>query len=204
MGRRKKWKVDLLSGRAAALCLLSVLFFAGSVAGCVAAGVIRDDGGVLAEYLHNYLNALQQDGALIRAFPVLWQVIRFPLAVFLLGLTALGVAAIPVLFAVRGFALSYAVSALFRILGVQGLLLAFVLFGVSALLWMPALFELGVQGLLGSYGLFRRIGGDSRYPLCYGGRFFARSGVCAIVLGLCAGTEYVVVPLFLRMIAGVL
>ena len=204
MGRRKKWKVDLLSGRMAALCLLSVLFFAGSVAGCIAAGAIRDDGGVLTEYLHNYLNALERDGTLIRLFSVLWQTVRFPLAVFLLGLTALGIMVLPVLFAVRGFAFSYAVSALFRIMGAQGLLLAFVLFGVSAVLWMPALFELGVQGLLGSYGLFRRVGGDGRYPLCYGGKFFVRSGVCAAILGLCAGAECFVIPLLLRMIAGVL
>ncbi|MBO5340162.1 MAG: stage II sporulation protein M [Oscillospiraceae bacterium] len=204
MGRRKKWKVDLLSGRTAALCLLCVLFFAGSVAGCVAAGAIRDDGGVLAEYLRNYLDALERDGALLRYFPILWQTIRFPLAVFLLGLTALGIVALPVLFAVRGFAFSYAVSVLFRLLGGRGLLLAAALFGVSAVLWMPALFELGVQGLLASYSLFRRVGGDGRYPLCYSGKFFVRSGICAAALALCAGVEYFVIPLFLRMIAGVL
>lgn len=204
MGRRKKWKVDLLSGQTAAVGLLSVLFLGGSVAGCIAAGVIRDDSGALTEYIRSYLSALEQDRALVRFFPVLWETMRFPLAVFLLSLTALGVVGLPILFALRGFLLSYAVSALFRLLGAQGLLLAFVLFGVSALFWMPALFELGVQGLLGSYGLLRRVTGDGRYPLRFGGGFFVRSGVCAAAVCLCAGVECFAVPVLLHMIAGVL
>lgn len=37
-----------------------------------------------------------------------------------------------------------------------GLIPALFLFGLPALLWAPALFVLGAQGMLGAYGLLRR------------------------------------------------
>lgn len=203
MARRKKWKVDLLSGQAAALLVLSGLFLVGGVAGCVAAGLISDPGGALLDYVRGYLELLASGGMSVRFLSVLWQTVRFPLAALLLGFTALGVVGLPALFAVRGFLLCYAVSAFYRLLGLAGLVPSFVLFGISALFWLPVLLQLGVQGLLGSYSLLRRATGDGRYPLCYDSGFLVRCGLCAAVLFLCAGLEYLVVPALLRGIAGV-
>jgi len=62
MSRRKKWKVSLLSGQAAALALLGAFFFAGSVVGCVAAGGVGDPSGHLIDYIQRYLASLAQDG----------------------------------------------------------------------------------------------------------------------------------------------
>lgn len=202
MARRKKWKVDLLSGQAAALLLLSGLFLAGCIAGCVAAGLISDPGGALLDYVRGYLELLASGGMSVRFLGVLWQTVRFPLAAFLLGFTALGVVGLPALFAVRGFLLCYAVSAFYRLLGPVGLVPGFVLFGLSALVWLPVLFQLGVQGLLGSYGFLRRAMGDGRYPLRYDSGFLARCGLCAAALCLCAGLEYLLVPVLLQGIAG--
>lgn len=202
MGRRKKWKVDLLSGQAAALMLLSGLFLAGSVFGCVAAGRIADPAGALLTYVRGYLELLAQDGLTPRFWSVLWEMVRFPLAAFLLGFTALGIVGLPALFAVRGFLLSYAICVFYRLLGPAGLVSGFVLFGLSALVWMPVLFQLGVQGVLGSYGLLRRAMGDGRYPLRYDGGYLTRCGMCAAALGLCAVMECLAVPALLKGIAG--
>ena len=117
MGRRKKWKVDLLSGRAAGLIVLVVLFLIGSVVGCVCAGCIEDPDSTLAGYVRDCLSALVQGQTGGRFLPVLWEVSKVPLAAFVLGLTALGVVGLPVLFALRGFLLCYAVSAFFRLFG---------------------------------------------------------------------------------------
>ena len=204
MGRRKKWKVDLLSGRAAALILLSILFLVGSVVGCVTAGLIRDPSGALLDYVYGYLELLAHDGVTPRFVSVLWETMRFPVVAVLLGFTALGTAGLPVLFVVRGFLLCYAVSVFYRILGLTGLVLGFVLFGFSALIWMPVLFHLGVQGLLGSYGLFRRAVGDGRYPLRYNGGFLVCCGVCAVALCLCTVLEYLAVPILLQRVSGML
>jgi len=202
MGRRKKWKVDLLSGQAAALILLSFLFLAGSVAGCIAARLIRDPSGALLDYMQGYLGLLAHGGITFRFVHVLWETVRFPLVVALFGFTALGVVGLPALFAMRGFLLCYAVSAFYRMLGPSGLVPGFFLFGLSALIWMPVLFQLGVQGLLGAYGLLRRAMGDGRYPLRYNGGFLACCGICAVALCVCAMLEYLVIPILLQQITG--
>lgn len=204
MGRRKKWKVDLLSGQAAALSLLSVLFLVGSVFGCVTAGLIRDPSGALLDYVRNCLEQLAQDDVTPRFVSVLWETVRFPVVTVLLGFTALGVAGLPLLFAVRGFLLCYAVSVFYRISGLAGLVSGFVLFGFSAMIWMPVLFYLGVRGLLGSYGLFRRATGDGRYPLGYDGKFLICCGACAAALCFCAMLECLAVPILLQRVSGIL
>ncbi len=203
MARRKKWKVDLLSGRSAALLLLAGLFLIGSVAGCVAAGLIRDTGGDLLGYVQGYLALAAEEGVSDHFLSVLWQTVRVPLLVVVLSFTALGVVGLPALFAVKGFVLCYAVAAFYRLLGPVGLVPGFVLFGLSALVWLPVLFGLGGQGLLSAYGLLRRAMGEVRYPLGYDGGFLVRCGVCAAALCLCVGIEYLAVPALLRVIAGV-
>ena len=203
MGRRKKWKVDLLSGQAAALILLSTSFLAGSVIGCVTAGLIHDPSGALIEYVRGCIELMAHGGATPRFLPVLWDILRFPVVAVLLGFTALGIAGLPVLFAVRGFLLSYAVSVFYRILGFTGLVLGFILFGFSALVWMPVLFQLGVRGLLGAYGFFRRTMGDGRYPMRYNGSFLICCGVCAAFACLCAMLECLAVPILLQRVSGI-
>lgn len=201
MGRRKKWKVDLLSGRAAGLVLLGIFFLLGSTVGCICAGFIDDPGGMLLDYVRGYLTLLAQGDVAGRFLPILWEISFVPILVFVLGLTALGVVGLPALFAVRGFLLCYAVSAFYRLLGLRGLLPAFLLFGLSALIWLPVLFQLGVQGLLGAYGLLRRTMGDGRYPLRYNGGYLLCCGICVAALCLCAGVECLVTPVLLQKIA---
>ena len=111
MSRRKRWKLDLLSGEAAALVLLGASFFLGGAAGCVMAGLVGGEGqGALAEYIRGYLDLAAEGGMQPPFWPLVWELIRFPLLVFLLGFTALGVVGMPVLFAVRGFLLCFAAA----------------------------------------------------------------------------------------------
>lgn len=202
MGRRKKWKVNLLSGQAAALLLLSGLFLTGSAVGCVAAGLVTDPDGVLLDYVKDCLGLLAKAETVGRFWHVLWELAKLPLAVVLLSFTAVGLVGLPVLFAVRGFLLSYSVSVFYRLFGPAGLLHGFLLFGFSALIWMPILFQLGVQGVLGSYSLLRRTLGEGRYPLAYNAKYLVFCGVCLAGLFLCAGLECLAVPVFLKGLSG--
>ncbi len=203
MKRPRRWNVNLLSGRAAALWLFCGIFLTGSIAGCVAAGWFgAEDGVALSEKLDRYLSAFSNGEACVRLLPVVWRTVRVPLAAFLLGLTALGVVGLPVLFAVRGFCLAYAVSVFYRLMGLRGLALSACVFGVPALLWLPALMELGVSGITGSYGLLRRVTGDGRYPLAVGGGgYWLRCGLCAGAILACVGIEYMLVPVLVRLFA---
>lgn len=204
MSRRKGWNLDLLSGQTAALLLLSAAFILGSAAGCLmAGGMDTGEQGILRDYLDSYL-ALMGEVPGLRLWPLVWDVARFPLLAGVLGFTALGVVGLPALFGVRGFLLSYAISAFYRLYGLSGQIPAFILFGLSALLWMPVLFHLGVQGLLCSYGMLRRSLGEGRYPLGIDRAFWVRCGVCAGALCACAAVEYLAVPVLFQAVAELL
>ena len=93
----------------------------------------------LADYLSTYFTLAREGGVTVEFWSVAWEQFRLLIAVILLGLTALGVAGIPLLFGVRGFCCW---RSLWRdcagYLALRGL--------------VPALFLFGLAGvLLGSY-----------------------------------------------------
>lgn len=200
---RKKW--DLPSEQGRALAVVSAAFLAGGVAGCILA-VLSGEAGAeeLSRYLVDYLS-LTQDGQLPRSlWPVLWGQVKYLLAALLLGLTALGLAGFPVLFSVRGFFFSFPVACFCRVFGKRGLFPAFLLFGLPALLWAPALFLMGVSGFLSAQQLLRRVLGEGRGVPSLNGGYWCRAGLCA-GLALAAGLlEYRVVPVLLRETARVI
>ena len=203
MHRRKKWNVGLFSGEAAALALLSVCFLLGSVVGCFITGVMDTDSGTaLQEYVQEYMSYQTEQTVRPAFFSLAWNTFRLPLLTFLMGFTTLGIFGLPVLFSIKGFLLSFAVSSFYRLFGSAGEIPAFFLFGLSAMIWLPVLFHLGVQGMLASYGLLRRAAGEGRYPLGYNYRYLVRSGLCAAALAMSVALEYLVVPVLVHAIAG--
>lgn len=203
MELRKKW--DLPSGQSRALVVLSIAFLMGGMAGCVLAALSSGAGAEeLSRYLVDYLT-LSQGGQLSRSlWPVLWGQVRYLLAGLLLSLTALGLAGLPILFGVRGFFFSFPVACFCRVFGGRGLFTAFILFGLPALLWAPALFLMGVSGFLSAQQLLRRAMGEGRGGLPLSGAYWCRAGLCA-GLALAAGAlEYWVVPVLLRETAHVI
>lgn len=203
MEMRKKW--DLPSEQGRALVVLSIAFLMGGMAGCVLAALSGGAGAEeLSRYLVDYLT-LTQDGQLSRSlWPVLWGQVRYLLAALLLGLTALGLAGFPLLFGVRGFFVSFPAACFCRVFGARGLFPAFILFGLPALLWAPALFLLGVSGFLSAQQLLRRALGEGRGGLPLNGAYWCRVGLC-VGLALAAGfLEYWVVPVLLQETAQVI
>lgn len=201
MKLRRKW--DLPSEQRTALMILGTLFLLGGGAGCLFAAMSDGAGaGELSAYLAGYLE-LARGGDLPRElWAVLWGQIKYQLAAVALGLTALGVVGLPVLFGVRGFFLSFSAACFFRVFGGRGMLPAFALFGLPALLWAPALFLSGTPGLLAAQKLLRRSLGEERggSPLL-DRSLWVRAGV-SMGLALAAGLlEYWVVPVLLRAAA---
>lgn len=146
--------------------VLSIAFLLGGGAGCILAALSGGEGArELSEYLTDYLT-LAQGGELPRGlWPILWGQLKYLLAVMVLSLTALGTVGLPLVFGARGFALGFPVACLCRIFGWRGLFPAFVLFGLSALLWAPALFLLGTCGFLSAQRLLRRALGEGSSSL---------------------------------------
>lgn len=200
---RKKW--DLPLEQKAALAALSAAFLLGGLIGCLLAALSGGQGAEeLSGYLTGYLALALEDGLPGRLWPLLWGQVKYLLAVLVLGLTALGLAGIPILFALRGFFFSFSAACFCRIFGGRGFLPAFFLFGLPALLWVPALFLSGVPGFLSARQLLRRTPGDGRSAMPLGGAWWCRAGLCvglAVTSGL---VEYWVVPVLLRAAARVI
>lgn len=132
--------------RGGALFLLAVFFLAGRLLGCLLAS--RVGGGAndsLSSYIKGYLSAVQVGKAgapgLLSA---MWENFRYPVACVVLGFTSAGVVLVPLVFAMRGFFLSFAVSSFVRMFGGQGLLMAVGVFLPAGLVVMPCMFLLGM------------------------------------------------------------
>lgn len=203
MGTRLRKKWDLPLERRAALVVLASAFLLGGGAGCLLAA-LSDGAGAeeLSVYLAGYLE-LAAEGELPRGlWPVLWGQMKYLLAAAVLGLTALGVAGLPVLFGVRGFFFAFPIGCFCRVFGGAGLFPAFLLFGLSALLWAPALFLTGTSSFFSARQLLCRAlgeGGGGPFPPV---RWY-QLGAC-LCLTLAAGLlDLWVVPVLLRAAASV-
>ena len=202
MGKREQEQWGLLIGHGAGIALLSVVFLLGGIGGVLFSSVAGgDDAQQLSDYLIDYLT-LAGEGIVFRPlWDLIWEQLKYLLAVSLLGLTALGIVGVPVLFGVRGFFFSFSVGCFCRIFGWTGFIPALVLFGLPALLWGPAFFLAGFQGLSSSRCLFRRCLGDTRCPLPFSTAYWLRLCFCVFLSFLCVGIEYFVVPSLLRAAA---
>lgn len=186
-----------------ALLVVSAAFVLGGLLGCLMAAQV-DGGGTdsLNAYLQSYLSAAQS-GAVSKPglLPVLWETLRWPVLTFFMSFTALGVLGIPVLFSIRGFLLSFAVSSFVRMFGGAGGILAFFAFGLTGLVAVPVLFVLGVQGFAAARELAGRFFGGGKRSLPFGKTYFMRCGVCAAALFGCICLESFAVPALLRSVA---
>lgn len=190
-------------GALPALWVVSVAFCIGGLIGLLMAAQVGGGGhDSLSSYLQNYLAAIR-DGTTIPPSPaaVLWETARWPLFAFLMGFTSLGLLGIPTLFAIRGFLLSFAVSSFVRMFGGTGGILAFFSFGITGLVTVPALFVLGVQGLLSARQLMGKPMSGRKGPFPFGRLYFVRGGLCAGALVLAILLEYWAVPSLLETVA---
>lgn len=191
------------SGGTAVLFILSIAFFIGGMAGCILVNRVGGNGEVaLEEFLEGYLTVVNS-GELMQpnVLTLVWETLRWPLLILILSVTPLGLFAIPVLFLVRGFLLSFSIASFFRVLGTSGLALAFTLFGVTGVLYVPVLFILGVQGFLFSGAMAGCLMGEGRKRLRFDRVVLFRCGICAVVLCVCCFLEYHLVPVFMEPLA---
>jgi len=135
--------------------VLLLCFLGAGLVGCLAVKFTGGSGGLaLDAYLQGYIEMLREGSAAQASlWSVIWELCRWPLLVLLLGLTALGAVGIPAVFCVRGFLLAYSIAAFVRVFGVEGLSCALVVFGMTALSSIPALFCVGVLAFQSSLRL---------------------------------------------------
>ena len=190
------------------LILTAVLFacFLGAgIAGCLAVSVTGADGvDTLSAFLQDYL-ALLEDGSAVSPsiWSVMWELCRWPALVLLLGFTALGAVAIPVVFCVRGFLLSYALASFVRVFGATGIFAAFAVFGMAALVSVPVLFCVGAFAFPSSIRLAAGVLGNRQTGLFPREKLFGLIP-CGGLLVLAVFVQWSVMPQLLLAVSKLL
>lgn len=161
MGKQKRvrlWSLPSMQQIRAAL-LLAGSFALGSVLGCLFSARLEGAGmEALERYLSGYLALMQTDTAEPGWAGLVWPTFRMPLLVTVLRFTVLGVLLLPVVMGIRGFLLSFAISAFVRCYAWKGMGAALLLFGFPRTLEMLVLFVLAVR----SWTCAQRRGRDVR------------------------------------------
>lgn len=171
--------------------------------GCILAFKTSDESvQALDDYLHIYLQETHQNGEVAPTlWAVIWELCRWPVFVFFLGFTSLGAIAIPVVFCIRGFLLSYAVSSFLHIFGRAGTGTALILFGISTLVIVPVLFLLASWAFPSALHLANGVWKDSsRYFPLRGGLRSLGFGVILLVAAVIL--QWSVMPRLLATISG--
>lgn len=128
----------------AALAVNMAAFAAGCLGGFLLAGWFAGQGRLsFAHWMESYTLGISLQGLEgISFWAVLWDCLRWPLFVWTLGFTALGIWMVPTMFALRGSFLCFSVAALAGA-APGGFLLALVLLGLGDLAGLCAFFLLG-------------------------------------------------------------
>jgi len=179
-----------------ALVATAAFFTLGGLAGCFLAFRVTGAGiETMTAYLDRFLETARSGGLNIPELPeLLWRSLRWPLAAFLLGFSALGLLGIPALCSMRGFFLAFSISSFAQAYGQQGLAIAFILLGIPGLLSIPSFMLLTTQSFSTACVLAGRSGwreGPFRRE------HFFRCGVCAAAVCVSLLMERYLVPVLM-------
>ena len=166
------------------LAVLSACFAAGAVGGFFLSAAVGNNSELL-DYLGLYFqSAAQGNGTSPSVGAAVWDLVRWPAIVLLLGLTPFGVVGIPLVMGVRGFLLCYAATTFARLFHLPGMAAALAAFGVTVLIAVPVLFVVAADSFQQSLG---RLPGASAPPVHWSQR--------TVVLAPCAGLLILAVAL---------
>ena len=164
------------SHRTAALLLISVAFLLGGLLGYWAEGKLP--AGI---YITSFLEAARVGNLIPSLWQEIWMVFRWPAGILLLRFLPLTGISVPLLLCLRGFLLSYSISAFVQ----ENVWNALLLFGPTRVLTLPVLF------LISSDVLLRKAGEQT-------GEKPALILACFLALFLCILLEAAVIPDLLR------
>ena len=171
------------------LAALSVCFGLGALGGFLFSA-LSGDSPELLDYLRQYFWSAGGGSPEPSLGAVVWDVARWPLAAFLLGLTPVGVAGVPVLMGARGFLLAFAAATFARLFYLPGLAAALAAFAMTVLVAVPVLFAVAEDAFRQSLS---RLPGAASAPANWRERAQALAP-CAGLLVLAAALQQTVMP----------
>jgi hypothetical protein len=114
-----------------------------------------------------------------------------------------GAVLIPVVVAMRGFFLSFAMTTFVRLFGGSGLLFSAALFGIQCLFVLPCIILIASQGLVSASLLFSLAAGKGKKisGSAFTGAYFLRVLICLGVLLLCSAAETFITPYLVSLVS---
>lgn len=188
---KKQLKWDVPRGT----LLLTISFLSGAFLGFLFAKLISTEGqGTLTDFFQSYFLSLEEGTLQADFYTSLWSNLKPPLYAFLLGFSLLGTIGIPLLFTTQGFLFTFSISTLCRLLGTTGLVPAFFLFCLPALLWIPTLFFIGLQGYRTSLQLWHH----SKLLDIYTPNYFLKNAIGFLAVFASIYLDYYMMPLIIQ------
>ena len=172
------------------LAVLAICFGLGALGGFLFSALSGDSPELLDYLRHYFLAAGEGGGPEPSLGTVIWDLLRWPLAAFLLGLAPIGVVGVPVLMGARGFLLAFAATTFARLFHLPGLAAALTAFGVTVLVAVPVLFAVAEDAFRQSLSL---LPGAASAPAHWSERAQALAP-CAGLLVLAVALQRTVMP----------
>lgn len=145
----------------------------------------------LLDYLQQYFRLMgAENGFEPPLLDTIWDLVRWPLAAFLLGLTPVGAVGVPLIMGGRGFLLSYAATTFVRLFHLPGMVVVLAVFGVTVFLAVPTLFVVAADAFRQSLS---RLPGAMSSPIHWTQRARALAP-CAGLLTLAVALQQTVMP----------
>ena len=186
----KQIRADLSWDGLTRLAVLSVCFGLGALGGFLFSALSGDSPGLL-DYLRQYFQSAGAGGGPeLSLGAVIWDLLRWPLMAFLLGLAPAGAIGIPMLMGARGFLLAFAATTFARLFHLPGLAAALAAFGVTVLVAVPVLFAVAEDAFRQSLS---RLPGAASAPARWSERVQALTP-CAGLLVLAVALQQTVMP----------
>ena len=172
------------------LAVLAICFGLGALGGFLFSA-LSGDSLELLDYLQQYFQSAGEGSGLEPSLgAVIWDLIRWPLAAFLLGLAPVGAVGVPVLMGTRGFLLAFAATTFARLFHLPGFAAALAAFGVTVLVAVPVLFVVAEDAFRQSLS---RLPGAASAPAHWSERVQALAP-CAGLLVLAVALQQTVMP----------
>lgn len=172
------------------LAVLAACFGLGALGGFLFSAVSGNSLELL-DYLRQYFQAAGRgDGLTPSLSATVWDLIRWPLAAFLLGLAPAGAVGIPLLMGGRAFLLAFAATTFARLFHLPGVAASLAVFGVTIVLAVPVLFVVAEDAFRQSLS---RLSGAASAPTHWNDRARALAP-CAGLLVLAAALQQTVMP----------
>lgn len=174
--------------------ICGALFLCGALLGAYGA---RFADQALSDYLEGWLSILKGGELSFPSFwQVLWNTVKYPLLVVFFSFSLVGVVAIPVVSAVRGFLLSFSAIVMINTYGSGAWGLVLSVLGLGSLFSIPCLFLLSAQSFGAALSLLQMVAGTQKrgiLGICNRRWAFGLLLVCGVLL-LSAVVETFLLP----------